>query len=370
MDRLAESISAIERGVLVAGWLDPWSDPETLDAVAELASTTGWPLLAEPLSGLRRPASALSAAQHLLVDQAFAEAHPPEVVLQVGGTPTTRATQALVARAGSLVVVGDGPADPERRADITLRANPGRVAAALVQRLGRSEPANGAWERAWRAADLAARTAVDATLDRCDEPFEGRLARDLAAALPDGAMLFVGSSMPVRDLDAYMAPRAGLRMVGNRGASGIDGSVSTTLGMASAARISSARTPTFALLGDLALLHDAGALLWGGRRGDPIVFVVPNNDGGGIFDHLAVSTVPEHERLFVTPHGLDLGALAVAAEVGYELVDRPDELVPAIRRAGGLGGVRIIEVPIDRRAGLRIRADVRDAVGSALSQLA
>jgi 2-succinyl-5-enolpyruvyl-6-hydroxy-3-cyclohexene-1-carboxylate synthase len=290
-------------------------------------------------------------------------------VLQLGGTPTTRAGQALAAGAGKLLVVGDGPADPQRRADATLLAEPGTVAAALAERLGRTAPASNSWSRAWRAADTAARTAVDATLDRCAEPFEGRVARDLAAAVPGGAVLFVGSSMPVRDLDAYMAPRSGLRVVGNRGASGIDGSVSTALGLG-AARTSPGGTATFALIGDLALVHDAGALLWGGRGSDPVVFVVPNNVGGGIFDHLAVSSVPEHERLFVTPHGLDLGALAAAAGVGHELAHRPDRLPDAVRRASMAGGVRIVEVPIDRHAGMRIRADVRDAVRQTLASTA
>src|SRR5204863_9129119 len=117
--------------------------------------------------------------------------------------------------------VSASPADPPRRGRPCVRGDPCAFAAALIEEIAPREQAG--WSATWSRADAAGRHALDAALDAIDEPFEGRLARDLVAALPAGAVLFAGSSMPIRDLDAYMAPREGLRVVGNRGASGIDG---------------------------------------------------------------------------------------------------------------------------------------------------
>jgi len=356
---LAELIQSYEYGVVLAGSLDPWRGDAELNAVEALALKAGWPLLAEPTSGLRHPPLALGAGQHLLMDAGFAEHRVPQVVLQLGTAPTTRAGQALVARAGELAVVAPLPADPLRRAKLDLRADPCALAAGFDEWF---EPrTESGWLSAWRRADAVAAAAVARTLDALTEAFEGRLARDVVAALPDGARLFVGSSMPVRDLDAYMVPRDGIRVIGNRGASGIDGSVSTALGIASAG------APTVALIGDLAVLHDAGGLLWSASRGANAVFVVPNNRGGGIFDHLEIASQPEHEELFVTPHDLDLGAIAAAAGAHHAVVDRPDGVVAALRTATESGGVHVLEVPVDRAYGMRARADVRAAVRDALA---
>jgi 2-succinyl-5-enolpyruvyl-6-hydroxy-3-cyclohexene-1-carboxylate synthase len=349
------AIASTDRGVIVAGSMR--ESPATL---LELSRRSRWPLLAEPTSGHRRP-GALSAGQFLLADEAFAFSHTPDVVLQFGAAPTSRAGLDLVRRAGTLLIVDQDHlvGDPHHKASLTLRAE----AAALEPEItGALEPrAETAWWHAWFEADRVARLAVDGDLDRDDRPFEGRIARDLAASLPEGSVLVVGSSMPVRDLDAYMAPRTGVGVIANRGASGIDGFVSTAFGIAA-----SSGRPTTALCGDLTFLHDAGSFLWSARRGHDAVFVVPNNDGGAIFSFLPQRELPEFDELFTTPHGLDFASICAAAGAGHARVDRAVELVSTIEAARKAGGVHVVEVPIDREDNVRRHAAVHAAVAEAL----
>ena len=355
VEALRDALS-LERGAIVAGSLRS----PCLPALG-FAERRGWPLLAEPTSGLRLP-GALAAGTLLLADPAFSKAHVPRVVVQLGAAPTSRAGLAFVAGAERLVIVDpDGlVADPSLHAELRLQADP----TSLLQALEPDLPPAGAssWLEGWRRADDLARRAVDGLLDSWDEPYEGRIARDLAAGVSDGSTLVVGSSMPVRDLDAYMTPRDGVRVLANRGASGIDGFVSTVLG------VSVAEKPTFALCGDLTLLHDAGSLLWSARRGYHAVFVVPNNDGGGIFPLLAQRDLPELETLFVTPHGLDLARITDAAGAGYERADRAVDVVPAVERAAAAGGVAIVEVPVDRDRNVARHAETAAAVAAALER--
>jgi 2-succinyl-5-enolpyruvyl-6-hydroxy-3-cyclohexene-1-carboxylate synthase len=353
---LRREFGSTTRGLILAGTMR-----ESPPSLPELARLAGWPLLAEPTSGLRVPGS-LAAGQFLISDDRFASTHVPELVVQFGAAPTSRAGLELVRRAGRLVIVDQDHlvADPHRKASWTLHVE----AAALVPEvIGGFDPAGETpWLRAWIEADAVARRSVDELLDGWDEPFEGRVARDVAAGLPDGSALVVGSSMPVRDLDAFMAPRTGVGVIGNRGASGIDGFVSTTLG------VSAAGTPTTALCGDLTLLHDVGSLLWSARRDHDAVFVVPNNDGGVIFSFLPQRALQELRELFTTPHGLDLGAICDAAGAGHTLVERADDLVPAVGRARDAGGVHVVEVPIDPERNVSRHAEVLQGVGAALER--
>lgn len=354
---LVREFTSTPRGLILAGPMR-----ESPSALPELARRAGWPLLAEPTSNLRVP-GALSAGQFLLADQRFVNEHMPEVVVQFGAAPTSSGGLELVRRAGRLVIVDQDHlvADPNRKAAWTLRAGP---AAFVPDLLTRSHPdVESPWLRAWGEADLVARAVVDRLLDGWDEPYEGRIARDVAASAPEGSLLVVGSSMPVRDLDAYMSPRRGLRVLANRGASGIDGFVSTALGVAST------EVSTTALCGDLTLLHDVGSLVWSASRGYDCVFVVPNNDGGAIFSFLPQRDLPELEELFTTPHGLDLGAVCRAAGAGHVRLERAAELIPAVERAHEAPGVHVVEVSTDREHNVELHAEVQAAVAAALEGL-
>ncbi len=209
-------------------------------------------------------------------------------MIQAGAAPTTRATQAFVASASEAVVIDAFhlDPDPDRRASLHVRADPELMAAAMDEPVRRQ---GSPWLTAWRAADERARSALDRTLDGIDDPFEPRVARDVAAWAPTGSTMFVGNSTPVRDLDLAMRPRDGVRVLANRGASGIDGLASTALGLARS-------SPTVALIGDLSFLYDAGALLWAGGSGPDIVLVVLRNGGGEVFSQLPQRDLPEHRR--------------------------------------------------------------------------
>jgi 2-succinyl-5-enolpyruvyl-6-hydroxy-3-cyclohexene-1-carboxylate synthase len=354
MEAFAAAIGSSERGLAYVGGLRA-----PTSAIGELAEHLGWPVIAEPTSGCRRP-RVLAAGQFLIADEGFRSAHVPDLVVQFGAAPTSRPGLVIVGAARRLIVVDPDllVADPNRRAERRFAVRAERLAREAKRRVERR--LDDGWVGRWRDADRGARRAVDATIDAWDEPFEGRVARDLAASLPDGSTLVVGSSMPVRDLDAYMLPRDGVRVLANRGASGIDGFVSTALGVAASG------APTVALCGDLTLLHDIGALVWSARRGHDIVLVVPNNGGGGIFSLLPQRDLPELSELFTTPHDLDLAAICAASGVGHRCPARGGDLVPAVERAREAGGVQVVEVPIDPEANVRRHAEVRAAVSEAL----
>ena len=360
-------------GVITVGGLP---HPQTLSLLS-LGGLLGWPVLAEPLSALRLDGSdagrALGAGQFLIGDADWLQRHRPDVVLQVGAMPTTRSTQSLVAGVETLVVLDKDhlDPDPDGRAETKIAADPEHFAAIAWDEYRGLATASDEWLEGWRAADLVARAAIDRELDRWEEPFEGRVARDVASFLPHGATLVIGSSTPVRDLDLFMAPRRPpriwnapdlVRVVGNRGASGIDGLVSTALGAAMGST-----GPTVALLGDLSFLYDAGALLWSSRLGVDAVFVVLANGGGQIFSMLDQASLPEFEELFLTPHPASIAKVAEAAGAGYELVDRAADLTTSLERAIRDGGVQVIEVEIDAVRDRARRAELRDRVAEALT---
>jgi 2-succinyl-5-enolpyruvyl-6-hydroxy-3-cyclohexene-1-carboxylate synthase len=346
-----------ERGVVVCG--DGCGDPVALLRLAEQA---GWPVLAEPSSGARSGPMSLAAYPYLLDSPGFVARHRPDVIVSAGRPGLSRAQLGYLKPAppgvpARHVVIAQGPghwADPVRSATdvvpaVRLAGEPGPGAAT-------------AWLASWRAADAAARAAAAAVLDDGEALSEPRLARDLAAALPDGALLWAASSLPIRDLDQQMAPRAGLRVLASRGASGIDGLISAAAG-AALAHQRAGGGPAAALLGDLAFLHDAPGLFAGPGEPQPdLAVVVVNNDGGGIFSLLEQAEFGgPFERVFGTPHGADVGSLATAAGRPSVTLDRAGGLAGALRGHG----IRVVEVRTSREAGTALRRKLREACTAA-----
>jgi len=362
LTELREMVEARARGVIIAG---PASDPKRLGPrLRAFARSSGYPLLADPLSGGRYggdAAQAVAAYDLFLRDPQVAASLEPEIVIRVGPSPTSSALLDWIDRHRDVhqVVIDGGASWKDHLASAShyLVADPAGVLAELAGSGG--EPKNRArtdpfWREAWFTAETAARSAL---AENRSEPHEGYIAAQLVDAMPTGSSLVVSSSMPVRDLDAFGGARSEpLAVYGNRGASGIDGVVSTAFGV-SAATVG----PTLCLIGDVAFLHDRNGLLWSGD-GIPVIFVLADNDGCGIFHALPIADrEPEFTRFFATPHGSDLsdaGATHGAATTTVEIA----EVGRAAAEALEAGKTTIVRVKLDRSRDHRLRGDSAKAV--------
>jgi 2-succinyl-5-enolpyruvyl-6-hydroxy-3-cyclohexene-1-carboxylate synthase len=354
------------RGLVVAGAAAV--DGGRLHAVAQ---ALGWPVVAEP----RSPAwiatpSLVSHVDALLRSPRAARELRPDVIVRVGPPGSSRVVNEWLAASGAReVVVGAvGWSDPAGTAATVVDGDPEVFLAALAHAAaGRGRPSGGDdWATRWRAASAAAGAAVDAAVPAASEP---GIARSVVRSLPDGAHLVVSSSMPIRDVERYVRPRDGaagrsLSVHANRGANGIDGVVSTAVGVALASG-----APTALLIGDVALLHDSNGLLGADGRGIDLVCVVVDNDGGGIFSFLPQAQVLADERfetLFGTPHGLDLVTLASAYGVDARRLGDGDDVGDAVAAAAAKGGVRVLVLGTDRRANIDAHRRIDDAVAAAV----
>jgi 2-succinyl-5-enolpyruvyl-6-hydroxy-3-cyclohexene-1-carboxylate synthase len=361
LNALAQELRSVERGVIVAGagHIDP-APPHAL------AGALGWPLFADPFSGARTP-PAISTYDALLRDDAFQDSVAPEIVLRVGAGLLSKPLASWVASAPSQILLDrDGEfLDPARSTLRVLRADPSRTCADLTELLKEQRhAADTDYRSLWEENEKLARATIDEELDVSDEPSEPRTARDVAAAVPKGATLVVASSMPLRDVESFMEPREELRLVANRGANGIDGFVSTALGVALAST-----GPTVALAGDLSMLHDQNGLLLLRKEPVDVTFVVINNDGGGIFSFLPQARLPEHfETLFGTPQSIDFAALASLYGCHYDLLGAAPELPQLLQASFARGGPHIIEVRTDRDENVALHARIAEAVARSVGR--
>jgi len=353
----------LPRGVVVAGRHE--REDELAPTLREFAETAGYPLLADPLSGARSGEAAIATYDLLLRDEAFAARMRPQLVIRSGDLPTSKPLRAWLAALGDDVAqVALDPEsawqDPDGVLSYVLAADP-------VQTLRVWTPParlDDDWLEHWRAADAAVTEAAVTALG--DELSEPRVARLLGDATLEGTTLVVASSMPIRDVELYLPPGDHLgQVLSNRGANGIDGTVSTAFGVAAASD-----APVVLLIGDVALAHDIGGLVAGRRLDLALTIVLLNNDGGGIFHFLPVSGEGDaFEEHVATPHGLEFEHAAELYGLDYERVTQEAELRAALRAEVTPGRPRLIEVRTDRVANLELHRRVADAALKALSEV-
>ena len=363
LDAIAADLAEAQRGLIVAG---RQTDPALGAALSELASATGFPVLAEPTSQLRL--QPWSGAGVIWAYDAIARARPehlePELVVRFGDMPTSKALRQWLASLPDLAQLVVDPLgawnEPTRTAGLVLRADPAAAARELAARLEAGDETP--WASTWRLANESAAAAIRAELSRFGgTPTEPAAHMSLGAALRDGDLVFLASSMPIRDAESFL-PASGREVLflSNRGANGIDGTVSSALGAA----VASGR-PAWVVLGDLALHHDSNGLALLRHATAPIRIVCLNNDGGGIFEFLPQAgqvTRDEFEAIFGTPLGLDLARLAGLYGIEHRRIGQLDELA-----AAGSGGHALIEVPIDRKQNVGVHGALWDRVAERLA---
>lgn len=367
---LSEFVACGRRGVLVAGRherLTPLGE-----AAAAFCASAGWPLLADPLSGARRGAAAIAHYDALLRDETFAAGARPDAVLRVGDLPTSKPLRTWLAgldEVPQLILDPEGAwQDPDAVLSCSLGLEP---AAALWQLSDAPPPTDSDWLASWRGADERAADAILGVLGAA-ELCEPAVAAELGVLLPAEATLFVASSMPVRDIESFWPARLDPpRVLCNRGANGIDGTVSSAFGAAAATD-----RPVVLLIGDVALAYDIGGLLAHRRLGLDLTIVLLDNGGGGIFDFLPVAGSQSAQRGDVytthiaTPTDLDFAKAADLYGFGHERVEDLFAFRAALERSfedGTDRGANIIEARTERAANVDLHRQLWDAVRAALA---
>jgi 2-succinyl-5-enolpyruvyl-6-hydroxy-3-cyclohexene-1-carboxylate synthase len=285
----------------------------------------------------------------------------PDLVLRVGDLPTSKPLRAWLAASSALQVSFDAESawqDPDGSVGMILAANPRAIFAELTSLMRKRRERS--WLERWHAADRAAAGAIASAMGPgLNEP---RIAAELGSRLPDEATMIVASSMPVRDIETFFPARpASFRVLANRGANGIDGTVSTAFGVAAVAR-----GPVVLLLGDVALAHDVGGLLAASRLGLKLVIVLIDNDGGGIFEFLpAAGQGAPYVDHIATPHGLDFSHAAALYGLGWERAADVESFRGALDRAVAADRSTIICVRTDRAENVELHRRIWESVRSA-----
>jgi 2-succinyl-5-enolpyruvyl-6-hydroxy-3-cyclohexene-1-carboxylate synthase len=346
-------------GVFVVGECDV--DAATL---YEAANRLSWPVLAEARSGVRQPhPHCITSYDTLLRGEVFATSHQPEIVVQIGSPSISKTVATWIQNSGAELWVVD-PYDLWRGsvgdASSILRVTPTSLCCSIVAADLQGE--HNGWLESWQRAEAGAQRVFASMLDSVDEVNEPGIARRLASSL-GRINLFAATSMPVRDVESFSGAQLAAKVFANRGASGMEGLVSTAAGLATA----DPGRPTVLLVGDLSFLYDLNAL-WA-LPATNLTIVVIDNNGGGIFSTLPqLKTIdPEvFERVIATPQNVDIPAIVTSLGVSVVVVERLADLVPACKQSITDGGLRVVYLRTDRARNADLHRRLTDEVANAL----
>jgi len=373
--RLATQLRDARRPLLICG---PQPDRSLAEPLAELARSLSVPLLVDPLSqlrwGMHDRSTLIDRYDAALRHDETARALDPDLVVRFGRPPTSKPLlQYLQRHATATQIVIDAArwSDPTLLASEMLHADARLLCEGILSYRAAAMDvgvADTTWLAAWRQMDNRAGDAISSYMADLDEIFEGRVLAEVAALAPADGTLFVSSSMPVRDLDAFASGSARrMRVLANRGANGIDGVLSTALGASAALREADDREPLVLVIGDLAFYHDMNGLLAAKLHGIDATIVIVNNDGGGIFSFLPQAADAEYfEQLFGTPHGLDMAPAAALYDARYTRADTWDALRQSLDTGTRGRGLHIIEVRTDRTRNVALHREAWSQVAAAL----
>jgi 2-succinyl-5-enolpyruvyl-6-hydroxy-3-cyclohexene-1-carboxylate synthase len=366
--QVAMGLEGKERGVIICG---PQDDPEFAASISTLANKLGFPILADPLSqvrcGTHDRSTVIDCYDGFLRSTKVVQALRPEIVLRFGATPTSKVLLNYLAqqRDAPQISVQEGNwQDPDHLTTEMFQTNPNQFTRDLAHIMAPTK--NKGWLELWSAVAEKSRSMIADELRNIGEVFEGKVFSELAALLPSKATLFAGNSLPVRDLDGfYPTSSQEIRFLGNRGASGIDGVLSTSLGTAALAQ-----NPLVTVLGDLSFYHDMNGLLAAQKFKLNATIIILNNNGGGIFSFLPQHDHPEYfEKYFGTPHGLTFEHAATLYKLEYNYVASWTEFRKVVLGHFGSLGTKIVELNSDRQRSVELHHRILSVVTKAAEQI-
>lgn len=354
--------SMAEKGLIVCGNID---NREFTEAVLSLSKTLGYPILADPLSQLRsglfEKEMIIDCYDAILKSNVAKEKLRPELVIQFGGQPVSKPLSLFLKSLGEsaehlIIDGGGGWRDPHRIGTQMIYCDEANFCRELKVLL--EERSDDTWKNLWVGANQRARTTIKSFIQSISDIEEGKAVSMLCELLPPESTVFVGNSMPIRDMDTFFHTNENnIRLMANRGANGIDGVVSSAIGAAVH------RRPLFLLIGDLSFFHDMNGLLAAKLHKININIILLNNDGGGIFSHLPQAEEGDNfELIFGTPTGLNFEHAAMLYNAQYTKVLDWEDLSVSVREAASSEGLNIIEIPTDRTKNLQVHRNLWEQV--------
>ena len=376
IEELCRVVEEQPRGILLCG--EQSSGRGFCEEIARFSKISAWPVIADPVSQLRfgphtETMSLVSTGDLLLRDDGFGKRMAPDCIVRIGATLTGKAPRLWAlehARCHHFSVDSEQRwNDPDHLASDLLAYDPAQLFRQLNDALESSNFVRKEmfWSEAWMQAELTARQTLLVEFENNTELLEAAVGSSLVNCMPDKCDLFLSSSMPVRDIDSFAPPSMkSIRVLSNRGTNGIDGVISSALGVAGENFLRGNGRQTFLLIGDLAFLHDIGGLLAASQNKLDLTIVVINNDGGGIFSFLPVSQHAEEasfDNYFTTPHGLTLRSAAELYGLAYQKIESLSLFNSQLRTLSDSSGTRVIELCVDRDKSVAFQKKLISLVG-------